>query len=362
MITLRFLQPALPSFRRQFYQHLAKAAPGSLRVVYSASDFGVLTAAPEEATWARAIGSIRELPFGMMWQCGALSIELARGDILVLWGNPRCLSTLALALRARWCGVKVVWWGHYWSSTSRKWRLALRMSVARVAHALLFYTDREVAEYRAGVGARDKRPIAALNNGLDTSDIRALRKLHLPQERGRELLFIGRLTEKCRLGLLLDALADPRLALSRLNVIGAGAQEEAWRKKADALGLGDRIVWHAATTDEAVIAPIANRCRLFVYPGEVGLSLIHGMAYGLPSVVHADRWKHMPEIAAFEEGVTGRAFARENPEDLARIIAGLLDVDATLRQMSERCIAVTDDSFNTEDMVTRFLRLLEQLK
>ena len=37
--------------------------------------------------------------------------------------------------------------------------------------------------------------------------------------------------------------------------------------------------------------------RIFVYPGEVGLSLIHAMAYGLPCLVHSDRLKHMPEIS-----------------------------------------------------------------
>ena len=71
--------------------------------------------------------------------------------------------------------------------------------------------------------------------------------------------------------------------------------------------------------EEPDIAQIANRCRLFVYPGGVGLSLIHAMAYGLPSIIHDDRWRHMPEIAAFQDGRTGRTFEREDPGSLASV-------------------------------------------
>lgn len=362
MTTLTFLQPSLPSFRRPFYRQLEQMAPGSLRVVYSVSDRGILTATPEEAPWARTIGSIRDLPFGLMWQTGALSIDLARADVLVLWGNPRCLSTLALAIRARLRGVRIIWWGHYWSSTSREWRMSLRMLLTRVADSLLFYTDQEVAEYRGGAGLRDSRPIAALNNGLDTGPIRAARMAYVAVRRPRELLFIGRVTPKARLNLLLTALANPVLADVRLNIVGSGEAVEVLQAQTKALAIADRVVWHGATTDDAMIGPVANRCRLFVYPGEVGLSLIHGMAYGLPCVVHSDRWRHMPEIAAFENDSTGRSFAPDNATDLARTIAGLIDETDALDCFSRRCITVTDESYNTSDMLLRFLSFVERVK
>ena len=362
MTTLHFLQPALPSYRIPFFRQLNQRADARVVVHYAVSDRGVLTKDSVSDPWASPTGPVHALPFGLLWQSGALSLPLVRGDVVVLWGNARVLSTILLAVRARMRGAKVIWWGHYWSSTSRDWRLALRMMLTRVAHAMLYYTDREVTEYKSGLGALDKRPIAALNNGLDTSAVQLLRAPYLAQERGRDLLFIGRLSEKTRFGLLLAAMADPRLADARLNVIGAGGLEESWRQEAERLVLGERVIWHGATTDEAVIAGIANSCRLFVYPGEVGLSLIHGMAYGLPCVVHDDRWKHMPEIAAFQKGVTGRVFARECPEDLARVIASMIEDAVTLEKMSEQCLEVTNKSFNTDDMVVRFLRLLKLLQ
>ena len=73
---------------------------------------------------------------------------------------------------------------------------------------------------------------------------------------------------------------------------------------------GSKINWYGKLIDEKDISNIANRCRIFVYPGAVGLSLIHAMAYGLPCLIHSDRCNHMPEIAAFSHGKTGLTFCQ----------------------------------------------------
>src|SRR5690606_35591262 len=116
----------------------------------------------------------------------------------------------------------------------------------------------------------------ALNNGVDVEPIQALRKPY-SAERGREILFIGRLTAKAELPLLLEALALDRLRGAHLHVIGDGAMRGSLEEHARRLGIDERISWHGGTTDEKAIADIANRCRIFVYPGDVGLSLLHAM-------------------------------------------------------------------------------------
>ena len=232
----------------------------------------------------------------------------------------------------------------------------------RLAHGVVFYTDHEVDEYRAGTGAHDTRPIVGLNNGINTSSIQVLRAPYAAQERGPEILFIGRQTAKARLPLLIKALASPQLANARLHVVGEGIESASSYAAAETLGVINRIHWHGASTDEAVIAPIANRCRIFVYPGEVGLSLIHGMAYGLPCVVHSDRWRHMPEFAGFEEGLTGRSYVHGDTDDLAQVVCSLLNEEETLNRMSHQCIAVTTRSYNTEDMAKRLLEMVKRLK
>lgn len=63
---------------------------------------------------------------------------LEAGDVLVLPGNPRNLSSLILLVRGKFNGATIVWWGHYWSSTSRRWRQVLRSLVMAFADVILF--------------------------------------------------------------------------------------------------------------------------------------------------------------------------------------------------------------------------------
>lgn len=360
MTNILHIQPALPRYRLDFFERLDRYYAPGFSVVYSPESLPA-AARPRDTDWAVPVGPMRRLPGGLLWQSGVSGLPIGRGDIVVLSGNPRRLSTLALLARARLRGARVVWWGHYWSSSSKNWRMALRLMLMRLAHGVVFYTDREVAEYRAGPGRGDIRPVVGLNNGIDTVPMCKLRAPYIAQQRRRELLFVGRQTKKANLSLLIRALATTELSDCHLHVVGEGEESAYSRATAEASGVLGRITWHGVSTDETVIAPIANRCRLFVYPGEVGLSLIHGMAYGLPCVVHSNRWQHMPEIAAFEEGHTGRSFAPNNIAALVSVVASLKDDENALDQMSQRCLDVISAGFNTKNMAARFISLIELL-
>lgn len=350
-----FFQPALPNYRLNFFDRLSSYYGSNFCVYYSPVSMGVLTQLDSERSWAKKVGLIqRPLP-GVEWQSGVLSIPIKRGDIVVISGAPRGLTNLLLLLKARAIGAKTVWWGHFWSSTSKKHRFWLRMMLMRLADSVLFYTDREVDEYKAGFGRNDMRPVSALNNGIDTSKISGLREEYVAKNRERSILFIGRLTDKARLDLLIEALAHPSLSDVTLQVIGDGSLMNDLKSLSTKLGVNDRIIWHGGSTDEEYIASVANRCRLFVYPGEVGLSLIHGMAYGLPALVHDNLWLHMPEIAAFDGEKTGRKFRNGDASDLAQVINLVIDQTDAFDQMSKSCLELIDNSFNTRAMAQKFI-------
>lgn len=351
-------QPTLPSYRIDFFNRVAQARGEHFRVYYSPTELGILTKHGVALPWARQLGPMRQLFPGAEWQPGVLSFPICDGDIIVISGSPRNLSGMLLLLKAKLRGARTVWWGHFWSSTSRTHRFILRMALMKLADAVLFYTDHEVEEYRSGRGQGDKRPIGALNNGIDVDPIIQLRAPYVATSRPAEILFIGRLTEKAELQTLIRALAEPELLHIRLNVVGDGALRGTLETLSQDLGIGDRIVWHGATTSEPEIAEVANRCRAFVYPGGVGLSLIHAMAYGLPSIVHDDRWRHMPEIAAFLDGETGRAFKRGSVSSLTSVLSELVQDPTTLDAMSTAAIHQADTRFNSAEMCRRFSSFL----
>lgn len=358
MARTTIVQPVVPSYRIGFFETVAARLGPGFGVHASDLDLGVLTENGRRHPWLHPLGPMKRLGPWAEWQVGALSVPMARGDVVVVSGGPRCLSNLALLLRARLRGARSLWWGQLWSATTRWHRFFLRLVLMRLAHGVLFYTDAEVAAYRARWGRGDRRPLGALNNGIDVEPIRPLRRDYRPEDRGANLLFVGRLTAKAELGLLLRAMTDPALAGATLQVIGDGAEGDALRQWAGAHGLDGRVVWHGATVEEARIAEVANAAALFCYPGGVGLSLIHAMAYGLPAVVHDDRQTHMPEIAAFEAGVTGESFAKGDPAALARTLAALLAAPETRTRMSHEAQRRTDETYNTRAMAERFVDIV----
>lgn len=349
------IQPALPVYRQPLFARMAeRLGPGFAVYASQLSDLGVLESGPNRAAWQRDLGPIRMILPGIEWQMGALSVPVARGDVLVVCGAPRMLSTLVLVLRGRLKGARTIWWGHYWSATSKPWRAAIRFALMRLPDAIIFYTDQEVAEYRAQRGERTGKPVHGLNNGIETSEIVRQRAPYVLTKRSRDLFFIGRIMPKAELGLLLEALARPECAGVTLDVIGDGSGLAELQQRAFALAIVDRITWHRGTVEEVRIAKIANRCKAFIYPGSVGLSLIQGLAYGLPAIVHDHRWTHMPEIAAHEPGRNGATFRKGDAQSLAQSIAELLADGEALKQMSAAAIKTTDRTFNAADMVERF--------
>lgn len=358
---LYVFQPALPAYRLDFFDRLRERYGAAFEVRFSPETLGALSELSVQPAWAVKLAPMRRLLPGLDWQAGVLSTPVERGDIVVISGSPRNLSNMLMLVVAGLKGARTVWWGHYWSSTSRPYRFVLRLLLMKLSHGVLFYTDQEVAEYRRGLGKRDRRPVTALNNGINIEPIAVLRKPYAAAEREKALLFIGRLTAKAELSTLLSALAEPRLNDVRLEVVGDGPERTALMSQAQQLGIADRIAWHGGTTSEDAIARVANRCRIFVYPGGVGLSLIHAMAYGLPAVVHDERWAHMPEIAAFEAGRTGVAFHRGEPTALAKTVSDLLSDLTKMDHYSSEAITRTNKDFNTSGMETRFSSMIDQI-
>ncbi len=357
------VQPAIPSYRVPFFNRLAESLGTDFRVYASREpSLGALNANDEAHLWHRPLSPMRSVFPGLSWQSGAIAIPLVKGDILVVSGQPRTLSTLVLLVKARAAGARTIWWGHFWTSTSKRWRAAIRFALMGLSEAILFYTDREVTESRAQGRVAPQKKVYALNNGLDTKNISQFRDAYDPQTRQRDLLFIGRLIDKAEMELLIQALATPECAKVTADIIGDGPNLSHLQQLAEHLDVADRICWHGSIVKENEIARIANQCKVFIYPGSVGLSLIHGFAYGLPAIVHNDRWTQMPEIAAHQPGRTGSTFESRSSSSLANTIAGLLSQPGQLKAFSDHALDVIAISYNVDDMARRFCVLVQSLK
>ena len=368
------VQPTVPHYRTEFFSGIARRLGGQLTLMASPHIPGGPSSVP-----ARDLGDMRYAPDHTLsswrgdklyWQSGLNIQGASAGDVLLVPGNPRFLSVYPLLIKARARGMGIIVQGHGWSSSSRPWLARIRHLLWRFADVALLYTDEEREQFIANGFAPDR--VFATNNTMGTQAIEQARAHWTPDRletgagrvrpSGHQILFCGRLTAKAELQVLLDALAalKQRGQSVQLVIIGGGDQESALKDRAVSLGLAQQITWLGPIHDEMQLAPWFLQSDVFVYPGAIGLSLLHAFNYGLPVVTHDQLKQHNPEISALEPGRSGALFAKGNSAALADTLEGLLNNESLRADMSARAKHTIKTRFHTTIMVDRFMAAAER--
>lgn len=219
----------------------------------------------------------------------------------------------------------------------------------RICSSVLFYTKKEVFRYyNSHPNFLVNKFVSGIDNGanLELAD-----KYSIPYNfasRVPSILFIGRNSPKACFPLLLDALSLIDNVSFSLNIIGFDALSYS-----SALS-SHNIIFHGPLINEEHIASIINSCFLFVYPGSVGLSLLHSMAYRLPSLIHSTRDHHMPEADAASTD-TSFFFEEGNCASLANALLDAYSRPSCCTSKSAASYQTVNNSFNLNTMSANFL-------
>jgi glycosyltransferase involved in cell wall biosynthesis len=367
-LALQIVQPVVPDYRLPLFDLLFERLDGRLRVTASRCCFD----APPSVSVARPYLDLehRCVRLGAgYWQLDLrLWDGLGPGGVLVMNANPRFLSGFALAGRARRRGTALVLWGHAWSPTSRPWRARLRRALWRQADSVLVYTEAERSRLAPALGAV---VVHAAQNALDQSAAGTAARAWTSERlagfqaanglTGRHtLLFCGRLRSRpsTELAIALAAIAGLPAAVRRdvlLVVAGDGDERVPLVALARELGIDGQVRWLGAVYGEDNLAPWFLSARAFVYPGAIGLSLLHAFGYGLPVITHADAEHHNPEFAALRDGVNGLVHRRGDANDLRRVLQTVLDPAWDRQACSAAARATVEVEYTLESMAERIL-------
>lgn len=350
------LQPALPKYRVPVFRELARRPGLDLLLVYGRFPT-IPNVAPDGFQAREHLHRTLPLPGGD-WLWHTPPRELLRAgacDVLVIPWNLRYLSMVPLLLHARAQRLPVVLWGHGYSKHEDRSKRRLRYAVIRLADAVVVYNYR-VADAVVRAGLPRTRVFVALN-ALDQAPIRAAAAdwLARPQDlaafrhegriaSGPNLLFVSRLDPGNRVDVLIRAVDILRRTLpgARATIVGGGADMPNLAALAASLGIEDRIRLVGPLYEESALAPHFLTADLFVYPANIGLSILHAMGYGLP-VVTGDRLDTQnPEIEALRPGENGLLFAHGDPAALAATIASLHADPHRLATMRAAAAATTE--------------------
>lgn len=351
------IQPAVPQYRVPFFDKISDAY--RLLVYTNKRDF-LDVSSVENRDYVRFGKGFRTFFDKAYWHKGLPLINPYRkGDMVIINGNPRILNYMILMILLKLRGIQITWWGHGWSGGSHGVSSKVRLILSKIADKRLFYTDAELCKIK-------ERNSFALNNGLCSREIRKAssgleknRYDDLSELHSFKFVFIGRLTRKSKILTLLEALKITPVNVS-LKIIGDGPLFSPVKDFILKNNLSNRVELIGALFDEESIAKEMYNAHFFVYPGSIGLSLIHAFNYGLPALIHDEDELHMPEFAAFKEGYNGFTFKQDDHKDLARIIDYISTLGKNeLIQLSTNSLETITKSYNVEDMFQRFSRMVE---
>ncbi|MEQ9454462.1 MAG: glycosyltransferase family 4 protein [Phycisphaeraceae bacterium] len=361
-------QPALPAYRVPVFKELAHRPGLDVLVTYT-HDPKLPNLEPDGfAAEPSTLCSLRLGGREVLWDPAQIRYATKkRADVLVLTWNAHYAS-LPLALkRARWSGVGTIVWGHGYSKTEAGWRAKVRTRLGRQADAMMFYSRSIAKRYEQEGFEPERLHVAA--NALDQTNIQHAREdwvsRPLELERFRDqhglshgpiALYVSRFAPANREDLLIRATPSlvERFPQFRAVLIGKGETAGELRALAEKLGVADHVLMPGAIYGDLELAPWFLAADAFVYPANVGLSLIHAMGYGLPVVVGDDLASHNPEIDALEPGVNGLTFADGDADALAETLTDLFHDSQRREAMRDAALRTVTEDFTLEHMVDGF--------
>ena len=203
-------------------------------------------------------------------------------------------------------------------------------------------------------------PCMVLPNGLDSTRYRSARAADspIPKAPGEKIIIcVARLSPEKRQMTLVEAMPHLSGLPVKLVLVGPGPSQEELGRRAEELGVADRVILTGTCSPEevAVLLKQADVFSLASYHFDnQPMVFLEAAASGLP-IVYCD--ERMTEClternAILTDGIEG--------EDFARVFASLLSDDARLAELSDGALEVAQQ-FDSETMTKRLVNLYDDL-
>ena len=352
-------QRILPAYRVPFFDMLAGECEGGVSLF--AGDplptEGVLTG--ELSVCQRYHASNRRLPFhlgGALWQTNILDwVRAWEPEMLICEANPRTRTTPAAIREVKARGGGVIGWGL--GAPEFHGALAPLLEAYRQKYllgfdAIIAYSQTGADQY-ARAGIPPERIFTACNAVAPRPAHPAPQRKPAASAGELKLLFVGRLQERKRVDLLLEACTrQPREMQPELWIVGDGPALQPLQEKANAFY--PRAVFFGALQgrelDEKFIA-----ADLFVLPGTGGLAVQQAMSFALPVIVaEADGTQ-----ADLVRGENGWRVTPGDGEELAKTLTQALRDISLLRAMGLESYRIVAKEINLERMLDGFTNAIK---
>jgi glycosyltransferase involved in cell wall biosynthesis len=294
------------------------------------------------------------------WRKGLVSLAFKKeyNHFIVTW-EPLNLSLWIFLISCFILNKKVYSWQHgiQRKSISKKY-LILEKLGANLQKGIFLYGDFARQNMIKLGFSKDK--LHLIYNSLDYNQSKKYREVKFNTSIYKDyfnsdlpvLLFIGRLTKVKKIHYILEAqkrLKKEKRGEFNLIIIGDGVERDNINEFINKNNLNNSVWMHGELYDEKSIAEFLSLADLCVSPGNVGLTAMHALSYGLPVITNNNFETQMPEFEAIEEGITGSFFEEDNIESLTKVVSLWLKSNSTKEkreQIKKECYKVIDLKYN----------------
>ena len=242
-------------------------------------------------------------------------------DTIIFLGTMYYVTTWIGAIIARLNGKKVIFWTHGYIKEEKNIKGYIRYLFYNLADEILVYGQR-AKDILVSKGFSEER-VSLIYNSLDYDSQKNIRAEVEPFYKNDTFFkndlpvfgFIGRLTYQKKIDLLLNTLSEINKNAPKANllIIGDGEHNATLKNLAIKLDIGDYVHFYGACYNEKEIFQLLSLMNVVVSPGEVGLTAIHSLSYGVPVITHNRFDMQMPEFESIIEGETGSFFDFDKP-------------------------------------------------
>lgn len=290
------------------------------------------------------------LKFGRLtWQRGVLRAALGDYDVYIFTGSADYLTSWVGALVARIRGRRVLFWTHGWTRVDRSAKRVVRNAFYGLSHAMLLYGERarklgietgfDADRLHVIYNSLDFDHQQTLRSAISDQDSLALRSELFGDRDTPVVIASARLTAVKRFDLLIRSLGLLHWRGKHVNLIlvGDGPERDELKRLADANRV--KVAFIGACYDETRVARLYACANVTVSPGNVGLTCMHSLGYGVPVITHDNPDDQMPEWEAIVPGICGALFQQNDAESLSQAIADWTQSPRLSQSTRERCIA-----------------------
>jgi len=268
----------------------------------------------------------------LIWQSEVLRIiSFSKFDYVMLLGEMYIISSWIACLIAKIRGKKIYMWSHGIYGNESFLKKHIRLIFLKLADFIFLYENR--AKKLLVKNGFDKNTLDVVYNSLDF-DKHNKHYYKLKKEENTKvkklfkyeslpiILFIGRVTEKKKIDILIGAISKLNQTNISYNLLVVGDVEniEFYKDSNQNYIDGGWLNFYGKSYDIEETGQLIYNSELCISPGNIGLTAIHSLSYGTPVASHNNFNNQMPEVEAIIDGENGFLFKENDIVDLAEKI------------------------------------------